>query len=175
MRIGREFYEKVHAAAEGTPYAVTETDDGFDVAIDIVDAQWYGLLNKAGLHRTWTHHVKLHDDGAYSITDQSKTVEWVAGAPRIAGSIEVTKGRAIEFGKEKIWAFDEHGRFGTVADYRFDSREGRDLIEGIGEHLGLEQKRGAAERIGLIFGLIGAVGALITVIVLVVLALTGAF
>ena len=113
MRIGREFDEKVRAAAEGTPYAVTETDDGFDVALDIVDAQWYGLLNKAGLHRTWTHHVKLDDDGAYSITDQSQTVEWVAGAPRIAGSIEVTKGRAIEFGKEKIWAFDEHGRFGT--------------------------------------------------------------
>jgi hypothetical protein len=168
------FAEKVREAAEGTPYVVTDTDDGFDVTLDVVDAQWYGVFNRAGLHKVWTWQVKVEGD-TYSITDASRTVEWVAGTPRVAGSIEVFRGRAIEFGTEKIWAFDEHGRFGRVADYRFDSREGRDLVEGIGSQLGLEQKRGTAERLGLVFGVIGAAGAVITVIVLIVAWLAGAF
>jgi hypothetical protein len=48
----REFFEGVRRAAEGTPYVVTETENGFDVTLDIVAAQWFGLFNKAGLKRT---------------------------------------------------------------------------------------------------------------------------
>jgi len=167
------FYEGVRAASEGTPYVVERTGKGFDVTLDVVDAQWYGLLNKAGLHKAWTWEVNV-DGSAYSITDSSRTVEWVAGAPRIAGSIEVFKGRAIEFGTEKIWAFDEQGRFGRVADYRFDSREGRDLIEGVAGQLGLEQKRGTEEKIGIFFAALAIGGLIVGGIIVAVLALAGA-
>ncbi len=165
-------YEGVRTASSGTPYAVQTTDDGFEVTLDVVDAEWYGVLNKAGLSKVWTWHVRVDGD-TYSITDESRTVEWVAGAPRIAGSVEVFKGRKIEFGSEKIWAFDEHGRFGRVADYKFDSREGRDLIEGVAGQLGMKQKRGPEERIALFFAALAIGGLVIGGIVVAVLALAG--
>jgi hypothetical protein len=69
MSTGREFFEDVKAAAEGTPYTVTETEDGFDVALDIVDAQWFGLFNKAGLKRLYIRHVHLQGDARNVVTD----------------------------------------------------------------------------------------------------------
>ena len=130
MSTRQEFFERVRAAAEGTPYAVTETTEGFDVTLDIVDAQWFGLFNKAGLRKVYTHHVKLSDDGAFSVTDESRSLEWVAGTPLIAATREVQRGRIKEFGFQKVWAFDEHGNFGVQADYRFNSEEGREPDRG---------------------------------------------
>jgi hypothetical protein len=169
------FSERVHDAAEGTPYTVTDTDDGFDVALDIVDAQWYGLFNKAGLKRTYVHHVKLKGDDAFSITDESRDVEWVAGTPRIAASLEVNRGRIISFSKQKVWAFDEHGNFGVQADYRFNSEEGRALVEGVAKQLGLKQRRGMEEKIGLFFAVLAIGGLVIGGIIVGILALLGAF
>ena len=120
------------------------------------------------------HHVKLKGDGVYSITDESRSLEWVAGAPRISASREVTKGRIIEFSKQKVWAFDEHGNFGVQADYRFRSEEGRDLIEGVAKQLGLEQRRGMEEKLGMFFAALAIGGLLIGGIVVGILALLGA-
>ena len=52
-----EFHRRMQEVTEGTPYVVRETDAGFDVTLDIVDAQWFGILNKAGLSKVYTHHV----------------------------------------------------------------------------------------------------------------------
>jgi hypothetical protein len=173
MSAEQQFFEDVRAAAEGTPYRVTKTDDGFDVALDIVDAQWYGLFNKAGLKRLFIHHVEFKDDGVFSITDEARTLEWVAGTPRIAASAGVTKGRVISFSREKVWAFDEHGNFGVQADYRFNSEEGRGLIETVAKRLGLEQRRGTEEKIGMFFAALAIGGLLIGGIVVGILALLG--
>ena len=99
-----------------------------------------------------------------------------SGSPecrRSTASAERQYGRVIEFGKQKVWAFDEHGKFGVQADYTFSSEEGRDLITGIAEQLGLEQRRGGAEKIGLYIGIIALVGAVITIVVNLILWLTG--
>ena len=172
---GHEFLTQVQQAADGTPYAVTETERGFDVTLDIVDATWFGVLNKAGLAKVYTHHVAMTGDDAYTVTDDSRTVEWVAGMPQVRGSVERVQGRVKEFGVQKVWAFDKRGRFGVQADYRFNSEEGRNLVKGVGQQLGLTEKRGAAEKTGLILGLVAAVGSVITLLVLLVLALTGKF
>jgi hypothetical protein len=168
-----ELYRRVQTAAEGTPYTVRETDTGFDVTLDIVDAQWFGLLNRAGLSKVYTHHVSVPETGVYSVTDESQTVEWVAGAPRTTGSSERVIGRVKEFGFEKVWAFDEHGDFGVQAEYRFNSEEGRQLLVGVADQLGMQQRRGAAEKTGLVFAVIGGVGALVAVVVVLALALAG--
>ena len=170
-----EFQRAVEEAAAGTPYVVRATDAGFDVTLDIVDAQWFGILNKAGLQKVYTHHVAVPEAGAYTVTDESQTIEWVAGVPRTSGSAERVYGRVKEFGVQKVWAFDEHGRFGVQADYRFNSEEGRDLITGVAGQLGLTSQRGGAEKTGLIFAVIGGVGALVTAVVLIVAALMGKF
>ena len=154
-----EFFERVRAAADGTPYVVTSTPSGFDVTLDIVDARWFGVLNAAGIQRVFTHHVHVEGD-TYSITDESRSLEWVAGTPRLAARAEVTRGRVKEFGVQKVWAFDANGHFGVQAVYLFNSEEGRDLIEGVAQQLGLEQKRGTAEKIGLYVG-VGTIALLI--------------
>jgi hypothetical protein len=170
-----EFRRGVEEVAAGTPYVVRDTDAGFDVTLDIVDAQWFGILNRAGLQKVYTHHVAVPEPGVYSVTDESQTIEWVAGAPRTTGSLERVYGRVKELGVQKVWAFDEQGRFGVQADYRFSSEEGRDLISGVAAQLGLEVRRGGAEKIGLVVGIIGAASALVTGVVLVVAALMGKF
>ena len=170
-----DFLDGVRQAAGGTPYVVTATDAGFDVTLDIVDAQWFGLFNKAGLDKVYIHHVAVADDGTYTVTDDSRTVEWVAGVPRASASAERVYGRVKEFGVQKVWALDEHGRFGPVVDFRFNSEEGRDLVKGVAQQLGLKEKRGAAERTGLVFALVAGVGSVITLLVLLVLALLGKF
>jgi hypothetical protein len=175
MSTRQQFFEGVRAAAEGTPYTVTETEDGFDVALDIVDAQWFGLFNKAGLKWLYIHHVNLKGDGVYSITDESRRLEWVAGTPRISASAEVTKGRIVEFSKQKVWAFDENGDFGVQADYRFSSEEGRALVEGVAKQLELEQRRGMEEKIGMFFAALAIGGLVIGGIVVAILALLGTF
>lgn len=170
-----EFHRRVQAATEGTPYVVTETDNGFDVTLDIVDAQWFGVFDKAGLQMVYIHHVAVPQDGVYTITDDSREVEWVAGVPTAKASASRVMGRVIEFKAEKVWALDAQGNFGVQADYRFNSEEGRDLITGVAEQLHLTSRRGVSEKIGLYVGIFAAVGAVITLIILGVLALTGYF
>lgn len=169
------FYRGVLAATEGTPYVVTETDRGFDVSLDIVDAQWFGVLDKAGLQKLYIHHVAVPEAGVYTITDDSREIEWVAGVPTAKASASRVMGRVIELGGAKVWAFDAQGNFGVQAAYTFSSEEGRDLVNGVAGQLGLSSRRGKIEKTGLYVGILGAVGAVVTVVVLVVLALNGYF
>lgn len=173
MTDGNEFFRHIRDAVEGTPYVVKKTDDGVDVTLDIVDAKWFGLYHKEGLHRVYTHHVELPGDGTYKVTDDSRTVEWQAGVPTISGSVERTRGRVRERSFEKVWALGEDFQPGLVVDYRFNSEEGRQLVTAVAERLGLRQERGRDEKIGLWFAILGGVGALLTLIVLGVLALLG--
>lgn len=170
----QELIRRVREVSEGTPYVVHETDAGFDVTLDIVDAQWFGLFNKASLTKVYVHHVAVPEPGVYTISDESRTVEWVAGVPTL-GRAEVVHGRVKELGVQKVWAFDDHGRFGVQADYRFGSEEGRDLVTGVARELGLTSRRGAAEKTGLVVGAIGLVGGLVAVVAVVVAALLGRF
>jgi hypothetical protein len=168
------FLQRLRELTEGTPYVVQETDQGFDVTVDIVDAQWFGLFDKAGLQKVYAHHVAVPEPGVYTVTDESRTVEWSAGAPTF-GTSERVYGRVKEFGVQKVWAFDAQGRFGVQADYRFNSEEGRDLISGAAQELGFRARRAGVERTGLVVGAIGAVGALAAIIAVVVAALLGRF
>jgi hypothetical protein len=168
------FLEAVRQATADTPYTVTPTESGFDVGLDIVDTKWFGLINKSGLSMAYIHHVKV-GEGRYSITDDARSLEWVAGVPRLAATGSRQLGRVKEFGFRKTWAFDEQGRLGKVVDYRFDSEEGRSLVTEAGKQLGLRQVRSTTEKIGIGFALVGAVGAVVTVVVLLIGALLGAF
>jgi hypothetical protein len=163
----------IRASVEGTPYVVTATDRGFDLTLDIVDAKWFGLYFKEGLHRVYTHHVEVPGDGTYTVTDDSRTVEWQAGVPTISGSVHRARGRVLEVSSEKVWALGEDLRPGAVVDYRFSSEEGRHLIRAVADSLGLKERRGRDEKIGLYVAILGGAGALVTLVVLALLALSG--
>lgn len=168
------FFQRLREVTAGTPYVVEETDQGFDVTLDVVNAEWFGLFDKAGLQKVFIHHVAVPEAGVYTVTDESRTVEWVAGAPTV-GSAERVYGRVKEFGVQKVWAWDAQGDFGVQADYRFNSEEGRDLLTGVAKELGFDLKRGGVEKTGLIIGAIGAVGALAAIVAVGVTALLGKF
>ena len=168
-----EFLRQIRTSVEGTPYVVDKTDDGFDLTLDIVDAKWFGLYHKEGLHRVHTYHVEVLSDGTYTVTDDSRTLEWQAGVPTLSASVERTSGRVWERSSEKVWALGEDLRFGPVVDYRFNSEEGRQLISAVAESLGLKERRGRDGKIGLYVAIFAGVGALVTVIVLALLALLG--
>jgi hypothetical protein len=168
-----EFYRRVQDATEGTPYAVTETDVGFDVGLDLVDRQWAGLLSKSGLQQTYIHHVAMPEPTVYTITDECRTVRWVSGIPTLKRT-QRSLGRVKMRRAQSVWGTDEHGNFGMQSDYQFDSEEGRELLVGIADQLGLKQRMGGAEKAGLYGGLAGVGVAVLALVIVGILALTGA-
>jgi hypothetical protein len=165
----------VEQATGDTPYVVTPRDGGFDLGLDLADARWHTVLGLAGLQQTYVHQVRPEGQASYTITDVSRRVDWVAGAPGLSGEVSVMKGRVIELGKEKAWGLDAHGQPIRVADFTFSSEEGRQLITLAADQLGLSQRRGTAEMIGLGFAAVAVVGAIVSVVVLLTLFALGEF
>lgn len=182
MTDAQELVAAVRARTEGTPYAVTETGDGFDVQVDIENASWYALLYKQHLSKTWIYHVKV-EEGAkqLSITDDAREVDWRAGAgvsggtpvPVLALSTSLKKGRLEEKSFQKTWAVNEQGHYDKVVDFDFTSSEGRDLIRRPAQELGWTEKRGGSERIGLYVGVGTIVLLVLAGIIVAIVALSG--
>jgi hypothetical protein len=151
--VAYELFARVQQAAVETPYKVVPTAKGFDVELDVADATWFGLFNKAGLKHAFIHHVSIPETGTYSVTDDARTVEWIAGTPRISFEASREVGRIKKVSFNRTYAFNEHGDFGKVVDFSFNSEEGRALIDSAATELGYRQVRGTIEKIGLIIGL----------------------
>ena len=74
--------DQLEAAVDGTPYTLTATDDGFDLAVDWGDQQWFALLGNAGVSRTFIHHV--HVDVPLVVEEVHLGRPAVALAPAVA-------------------------------------------------------------------------------------------
>jgi hypothetical protein len=177
-----QLVQRVRELADGSPYVVEDTAEGFDVRLDLADARWHSLMSRESLRRVFVHHVAVDEEhGSLSITDDSRTVTWKAGldsrdgklVPSLSGEAVRFQGRVVQVSRQKVLAWDEKGTYGTVVDYRLDSREGHALIRTAARELGFEQRRGTSERIGLVVGVIGGVGAVLVVVVLLVAWLSG--
>jgi hypothetical protein len=142
------FRDQVSRNAQGTPYVVTPTAGGFDVGIDLVDARWFELYEKVGLSRTVVHHVAV-DGTTYTVTDDSRALEWEAGSPRLGATVERSSGRKYELSFQKTVAVSERARVEKVVDYRFSSEEGRRLIKGAAKEQGLREHMPLNAKIGL--------------------------
>jgi hypothetical protein len=184
MSAATELLEAVRARSQGTPYAVTPTPAGFDVALDVTDPSWYAPARRQHLSRAWTHHV-LVDEAAktVAITDEEHSLSWSAGVgsdggvpvPVLSATASRSWGRMETKSFQKTFTITETGDHDKVVDFTFDSGEGRDLIRGPARDLGWHEKAGAAERVGLVFGIVGATVAALVVIALVIAWVTGRF
>jgi hypothetical protein len=177
MSTREQLIECVRELAHGTPYVVEDTESGFDVRVDVADATWYSLMNKEGLTKVFTHHVTVDQERrTLAVTDDSYTLTWKAGVgvgdstsvPTVSGSAERVLGRVYEFGGEKIFAWDEKGRYGEVVSYRLNSREGHGLIRTAADQSGFTEKAGGAQTTGLVFAVIGGGIAVLVVLGLVI-------
>lgn len=164
MASRQDFAERVEQLAQGTPYAVTPTPDGFDVAINFTLEEFYPLMAREKVAKTFTQHVKIDESSqTFSITDDSRTVSCQAGTdgyalrPVVSGSVERTLGRSIELSSERSFSWDEVGTRSAEIEYRFNSEEGRGLIKKVAAEQGWNEKMSGATKIGLYVGL-GAIG-----------------
>jgi hypothetical protein len=157
MSTSAELVSAVRAAAKDTPYAVRETPKGFDLTIDVVDAQWLAILRAHGLKKVFTHEVRLDEaNQSLSITDVANTVSWGAGgsSPRLRAEKSVQRGRVYQKSMRKEWGVDlRSGHVGKVVDYSFDAGEGRDLIREVAKAQGWSEKMGGEQKGALIVGI----------------------
>jgi hypothetical protein len=98
----------------------------------IVDASWYEIFSKAGLKKSHKIYLRL-DEGKHEVRalEESSTVEWEAGAPRLSVSVEKFRGRTLgskEFGTAYAFTGINPLQFGEAYNYRFDVSEMKDPI-----------------------------------------------
>lgn len=133
------FRDAVAAAAQNTPYTVVDTKKGFEVRLDIENAQWWELYNRAGLRKTFSWRVKERNSH-FTIFDRQLDIHWRAGVPGLSASVAAQGGRLFSLSRQKIWAVSDRGYVEPVVDYKFNSREGRDLIRAVARQLGLKER-----------------------------------
>lgn len=124
-----ELINAVRRATKDTPYVLTETAAGFDVSIDLTNANWLGTFRERDIKRTFVHKVRLKEPRKrYTITDHTHRVSWSVNGPTLGARIERTAGRqkSVEFGG-RLGRRDD-GSFGFTETFRFSSEEGRRLI-----------------------------------------------
>jgi hypothetical protein len=167
-----EFRDTVAAATQGTPYTVVDSKKGFDVLLDVADAQWWGLYNRAGLRKSFRWRVKERPSH-FTIVDRQVEMTWRAGVPVLGGSMEVQGGRVISLSRQKIWALSERGRVEPVVNYRFNSREGRDLIRLVARQLGLKERQPLSFLAPMAMLAVSSVGFAIWGVVALILHFTG--
>lgn len=155
-----EFMDAVATAAAGTPYTVVPTKRGFDVQLDTASAQWWELFARVKMRRTFRWRVAEKRGGLkFTITDREVSMDWRAGVPSLStgsssfwdgfdlstlswnGSWKIQTGRIIGWSRQNIWALSDRGRVEQVVDYKFNAREGRDLIRTVAKQLGLKESQ----------------------------------
>jgi hypothetical protein len=159
-------YESLRRSAEGLPYVLEPTPKGFDFKVDIANADWWDLLGRSGLRKSYVHHVNVIDPTTYSITDDLFTVTWNAGVPTARYTSERQYGRNISIGFGKAYALDDDLKPAEVYSYTYSTEESRRLIQSAARALGMKEKWPAAAVVGLVVGVIGALGAVIALIAL---------
>lgn len=159
----------VEEAVEDKPYVVESTDSGFDVSSDLGDHRWTEKFQTGGVVAEMTWHVRVDDKGHYSITDDSRYVEWQAGPGGVGGRWGRWVGH-ISPGRSASWEFAD-GRLRKVRD-EVHSFEGRDLITAAAQELGLSERKPLTVKVAIVVGALVAIGLVVMGLVLVWLALT---
>ena len=180
MSTRQSVLDQVRAATAGTPYVVKETPEGFDLEIDVVDAQWFTLMRVNGLQRVFTYEVALDEqEQKYSITDVAHSVSWDAGSgqggpPTLHREQSTERGRVYSKSFHLETGVDARtGEVGTPVNYRFDSTEGRGIIRGVLKENGWSERMGSEQKIGLVVAGLTVVALLVAGIVALVMALLG--
>jgi hypothetical protein len=98
----------------------------------VVDASWYEIFAKAGLKQSHKIYLRL-DESRHEVRalEESWEVEWEAGVPRLALSMQKQQGRTLgsrSFGTGYAFTGVNPLSFGEVYNYRFDVSEMKDPI-----------------------------------------------
>jgi hypothetical protein len=118
---------------DGSPWQVRDgAPENCDLVAEwkIVDARWYEIFAKASLSKVFKVLMKLDEaKGEVRSVDQEFTVEWRAGVPTLAASVEAFRGQKMEMSFGTAVAFREDLSYGKVYEYRFATREMKEPLQ----------------------------------------------
>ena len=168
VAVAQVLLARVQAATARSPYVVRPTRAGFDVTMDLANAQWWAALQRQGLRRTHVHHVALHPKRKrLTITDEAFELAWAVGPgaglmPRLGARVAQHSGRIVnvKFGRTVAT-----GQTGT--GYTFSTEEGRGLITTAAKDLQWSQRLGTGEKVGIAVGFLGLLVAALTVVLMI--------
>ena len=129
------------ANRDTAPFLIRDgAPEGVDLVAEwrIVDARWYEIFAKASLSKVFKVLMKLDEaNGEVRAVDQEWTVEWRAGVPNLALSVDTFRGQKKEFSFGTAYAFKEDlSGFGKVYEYRFNTGELKDPLVEIAQQNG---------------------------------------
>lgn len=156
----------------GTPYTVDRAGGSVTVRIDLADAQWWALLQRQGLSKSYSTTLTSVGPAKAARSDQLTEFEWAAGpdgrlVPRFTGRGSSVGGRVWAVGAEQIWAVGPDG-LTKVVDYRLDSGELQGLVKVTLERAGWSTAFDTQSKIGLWVAAVGALGAVAAVVAVLV-------
>lgn len=123
------------------PFVIRDgAPEGCDLVAEwkIVDARWYEIFAKASLTKVFKVLMKFDEaKGEVRAVDQEWTVEWRAGVPELALSVDTFRGQKKEFSFGTAYAFKEDlSGFGKVYEYKFQTSEIKDPLVDVAQQNG---------------------------------------
>lgn len=175
MSAADELTAAVAERLAGTVYSVERTPDGFVVRGDLTDEHVFRPRRDRAVRTTVQHRVELDERlRVMRITDDQVDVVGRAGAvpgtemPVLGAAVRAERrtGRVREVSFRRTWDPSKPKGERVVEEARFDSHEVVRQIRDVAVALGWDERDGAAQRSGRIFGLAGGAIALLTLVVL---------
>jgi hypothetical protein len=152
---------------------VDRDGDAVTVRVDLADAQWWALLQRHGLSKSYSTTLTPSGPAKVARSDALTEFEWTAGPDgrpvlRVTGEVAWNGGRVWSVGSEQIWAPGPDG-LRKVVDYRLDSGELQELISTTLTRAGWATVFDTQTRIGLWAGVLGALAAVVALVVVLAL------
>ncbi|MBF4161387.1 hypothetical protein [Nocardioides acrostichi] len=160
--------QAVRVRLPGSGYVIHLTDDGFALRRDLRAA----ALLRAQMSTTMTHEVREPGDGTFTVVDVERAVTRDPTG-RLTWGASASRGHLLGTQTKRTYRWNGPG-FTLESEVSVDLGAGRRIVEEEATGLGLRQKRGAAELVGLFFAVLAVGGLLICGVVALALWLTGA-
>lgn len=172
MNTAQQLTNHVVELAKDSPYIVTPTADGFELALNIVDARWVLPLGTGNIKKYFTITAKLDETSHVArLNDSLYELEWSAG---LNGQLQPHIGARMEVQQGTVYQVHIGGVIGTqapggVTTYQFSSAEAKKWLNAILLQDGWKKAMSTQTKIGIIaasFGGLVALGAIILILVL---------
>lgn len=140
---------------EGTPYIVRSDGTTVSIHADLADARWQHMATMLGHERTFVTHLTPEKPGLLRRTDESRSVDWQAGVPRLGARLDVQSGRVWTLTRRVDYGLAVDG-FRKRIDYFFRTSEINEPLRAVLQRAGWRTALDAEAKGALAVGALGA-------------------
>ncbi|MBZ4487392.1 hypothetical protein LQ938_01040 [Microbacterium sp. cx-55] len=118
---------------EDVPFAFAAFEGGVVGVWDYADAKWAGLLAAGQISRDYELTVTLHDDGSYSLLDETHDTQTRLDTKGLHHERSFFKGtkRTFSFNASFAPIASDHGQVGNTFGWKFDTEEMKEPVREI--------------------------------------------